>query len=58
MALDKQAKKTEHAGAKDMAHDKFAPRHELKGVARKLRRVDGAALERDARAAPYDENPA
>jgi hypothetical protein len=58
MALDKQAKKTEHAGAKDVSHDKFAPRHELKGAARKLRRLDGAALERDARAAPHDEEPA
>ena len=58
MALDKQAKKTEHAGAKDMAHDKFAPRHELKGAARKLRRVHSAALERDARTAPPDEDPA
>jgi hypothetical protein len=58
MALDKQAKKTEHAGAKDMAHDKFAPRHALKGAARKLRRVAGAALERAACAAPHDETPA
>ena len=58
MALDKQAQKTEHAGAKDMSHDKFAPRHELKGAARKLRRVHGAALERDGRAAPEDEDPA
>jgi hypothetical protein len=57
MALDKQAKKTEHTGAKDMSHDKFAPRHELKEAARKLRRVDGAALERDARAAPREEEP-
>ncbi len=58
MALDKQAKKTEHAGAKDMSHDKFAPRHELKGAARKLRRAHGAALEREGRAEPRDEEPA
>jgi hypothetical protein len=58
MALDKQAKQTEHAGAKDMSHDKVAPRQELKDAARKLRRVHGAALERDARAAPHDEEPA
>src|SRR5437660_347482 len=57
MALEKLAKKTEHAGAKDMAHDKFAPRRALKGAARKLRRADGAALAHDARAAPRDENP-
>ncbi len=58
MALDKQAKKTEHAGAKDMSHDKIAPRHELKVAAKKLRRGHGAALERGARAEPQDEDPA
>jgi hypothetical protein len=56
MALDKQAKKTEHAGAKDMSQDKFAPRQELKGAARKLRRIHGAALERDARAVQHDKD--
>jgi hypothetical protein len=58
MALDKQAMKTGHTGAKDMSHDKFAPRLELKGAARKLRRVHGAALERDACTEPPDEDPA
>ncbi|HEX3497889.1 MAG TPA: hypothetical protein VHT04_01060 [Stellaceae bacterium] len=56
MALDRQAQKTEHAGAKDLSYDRFAPRHELKGAAQNLRRVDDAKLARDACAEPRDED--
>lgn len=44
MALDPNARKTEHSGAKNMSHDKRAPRAELKRASKKLRRrVDKAS---------------
>jgi hypothetical protein len=48
MALEANAKRTEHNGAKDMSHDKPARRAALKEAARKLRRRADAGAEREA----------
>ena len=48
MALEANAKRTEHNGAKNMGHDKPAKRALLKAAARKLRRRIGKALARDS----------
>lgn len=44
MALESNAKKTEHNGAKNSGHDKPAPRGDLKRASKKLRRRDDWAL--------------
>lgn len=38
MALEGSGKRTEHAGAKNMGHDKYAHREDLKAAACKIRR--------------------
>lgn len=48
MALEANAKKTEHNGAKNAGHDKYAPRADLKRASRKLRRRASKAITRDA----------
>ena len=49
MALEACAKKTEHNGAKNSGHDKYAPRSDLKRAARKFRRRNSRMIERLAR---------
>lgn len=46
MALESNARKTEHNGAKNSSHDKPAPRADLKAASRKLRRQISRKLER------------
>lgn len=43
MALESNARKTEHNGAKNRGHDKFARRADLKRAAKKIRRRIGKA---------------
>jgi hypothetical protein len=40
MALEANAKKTEHCGSKNSGHDKVARRADLKEASRKLRRAN------------------
>lgn len=47
MALEANARKTEHSGAKNSSHDKPARRADLKAASRKLRRRASRQIERD-----------
>lgn len=48
MAVEANARKTEHSGAKNSGHDKCAPRADLKAASRKLRRAADKAIARQS----------
>lgn len=56
MALEYNARKTEHNGAKNLSHGKTAPRAVLKAAAKKLRRASDRRLERKACLPPPRED--
>jgi hypothetical protein len=56
MALEYNARKTEHNGAKNMGHSKTAPRAVLKAATKKLRRATDRQLERKVRRQPSRED--
>jgi hypothetical protein len=49
MALECNAKKPEHNGAKNRGHDKTAHRADLKASAKKLRRVASRRMEQEGK---------